>query len=53
MVILVRQLDEITFLAKSKDKLLVVWEFENDLALCIHLMERKLLLDIEQKKDIL
>ena len=50
MVILVRKLDEISFMAKVKDRLLVVWEFESDLALYFHLLERKLLLDIEQRK---
>jgi hypothetical protein len=50
MVTLIRKLDEITFLAKVKDRLFVVWEFENSLALWIHLQERKIALDMEQRK---
>ena len=37
-------------MAYVKDRLIVVWEFESELALCFHLMERKLLLEIEQRK---
>ena len=50
MVILVRKLDEISFMAKVKDKLLVVWEFEGEFVLWLHIKENRLLLDIEQRK---
>ena len=50
MVILTQKIDIITYVAIVKDRRMIVWEFENELALWIHLQERKLLLDIEQRK---
>ena len=37
-----KQLDEITFLANIAGKYLIVFEFENDFALQLHIMEIKL-----------
>jgi hypothetical protein len=54
MVILVRKLDEVTFVAQSNSKLFLVWEFENDFIIGLHLMERRMRfemgLDIEEHK---
>ena len=50
MILIIRKLDEITFMAKIKDRYMVVYEFENELSLSIHLQERKIALDIEQEK---
>jgi hypothetical protein len=50
MIILTQKLDEITYMAVVKDRLMIVYEFENELALCIHLQEIKLALDFEQRK---
>jgi hypothetical protein len=40
---LAEQLDDITFRAESQGKVFIVWEWENALALAIHLQERVLL----------
>ena len=50
MIILMEKKDIITYVAFVKDRCMIVWEFESDLALYFHLLERKLLLDIEQRK---
>ena len=46
---LIQKIDCITFIAEIKGKKLVVWEFENILALSMHLREKALDKD---KKDI-
>lgn len=48
---LIQKIDCITFIAEIKGKRLIVWEWESDLALSIHLKERKLKLD-KAKKNI-
>ena len=40
MIKLLLQLDIITWLAECRGKEFVVWEFENDFALSLHLQER-------------
>ena len=44
---LIQQIDIITFLAESQGKVFVVWEWENDFALALHLQERVLLDKLE------
>jgi hypothetical protein len=39
---LIKKIDEITFLAESQGRVFIVWEWENQLALSFHLIERKL-----------
>jgi len=47
MVQLVEKLDIITFTAIINGQRIIVWEFENDFVIQLHLMECKLALDIE------
>jgi hypothetical protein len=47
---LIQQIDIITFLAESQGKVFVVWEWENEFALAIHLQER-VLLDKSKNRD--
>jgi hypothetical protein len=54
MIQLIEQIDVITFRAKVSDRVLTVWEFENDLAMCIHLqsikLEKELAMELEQAR---
>jgi hypothetical protein len=45
MILLAHQLDEISFIAMVNSKAMVVFEWENSLALYFHIAERKLVLD--------
>jgi hypothetical protein len=47
VILLVQQLDIVTYLAIVNSKVMVVYEWENNLALHFHIIERKLVLDTE------
>lgn len=50
MIQLVEQIDVITYLAKINNKTIVVYEFENDFIIFLH-MEENRLLSLQQKID--
>ena len=50
MVVLEQKIDIITYVAIVNGRRMIVWEFENYLATAIHLMARKIEIDLANNK---